>query len=63
MKVLITGASSGIGRDLAKEFANREFQLKLGAGQWKKIKFTNIIKPDKTILLKLERTEKHVSYQ
>ena len=48
---------------LAKEFANREFQLKLGAGQWKKIKFTNIIKPDKTILLKLERTEKHVSYQ
>lgn len=29
MKVLITGASSGIGRDMAREFAERKYDLVL----------------------------------
>jgi len=47
---------------LAREFANIHYNLTLGAGQWKKIKFSNIIEPDSVINLKLEKTEKHVSY-
>ncbi|MBR6098605.1 AMP-binding protein [bacterium] len=48
---------------LAKEFANAHFQLNLGQGQWKRIKFSNIIEPDSIVYLKLEKTEKHVSYE
>lgn len=48
---------------LAKEFANIHFNLTLGAGQWKKIKFTNIIEPDSIIHLKLEKTDKSVCYE
>ena len=48
---------------LAKEFANNYFNLNLGAGQWKRIKFSNIIEPDSIVNLKLEKTEKTVSYE
>lgn len=48
---------------LAKMFANLHFQLQLGAGQWKKIKFSNIIRPDSVVFLKLEKTAKHVAYE
>lgn len=48
---------------LAKEFANIHFNLSLGQGQWKRIKFSNIIKPDSIVKLKLERNEKQVSYE
>ncbi len=48
---------------LAKEFANIHFDLSLGQGQWKRIKFSNIIEPDSIINLKLERDEKQVSYE
>lgn len=47
----------------AKEFANQYFKLKLGAGQWKKIKFSNIIPPDSVVYLKLEKTQKNVMYE
>ena len=47
----------------AKEFANTHFHLNLGQGQWKRIKFSNIIKPDNIINLKLEYKEKYVSYE
>ena len=47
----------------AKEFANVHFNLTLGEGQWKKIKFSNIIEPDSIVHLKLEKSEKHVSYE
>ena len=48
---------------LAKEFANSHFGLELGAGQWKRIKFSNMIKPDSIVCLKLEHAEKLVSYE
>lgn len=48
---------------LAKEFANAYFELNLGQGQWKKIKFSNIIIPESIIYLKLEKTIKHVTYE
>lgn len=37
MKVLITGASSGIGRDMAREFANRKYDLVLVARNKEKL--------------------------
>ena len=37
MKVLITGASSGIGRDLAREFAKRKYNLVLVSRNIEKI--------------------------
>lgn len=37
MKVLITGASSGIGRDMAREFANRNYDLVLVARNSEKL--------------------------
>lgn len=37
MKVLITGASSGIGRDMAREFANRKYDLVLVARDEKRL--------------------------
>ena len=48
---------------IAKEFANARFNLNLGEGQWKKIKFSNIIVPDKIIKLGLEKDEKQVMYK
>ena len=48
---------------LAKEFANAHFNLTLGEGQWKRIKFSNIIKPDSIVNLRLEKNEKNVSYE
>ena len=48
---------------LAKYLANTHFNLDLGQGQWKRIKFSNIIEPDSIIKLKLEKTEKSVSYE
>lgn len=48
---------------LAKELANSHFNLNLGEGQWKRIKFSNIIEPDSIINLKLERNEKQISYE
>ena len=37
MKVLITGASTGIGRDFAREFANRGYELVLVAREKSKL--------------------------
>ena len=37
MKVLITGASSGIGRDMAREFAERKYDLVLVARDEKRL--------------------------
>lgn len=48
---------------LAKEFANAHFNLSLGQGQWKKIKFSSIIEPDSIVNLKLDYNEKCVSYE
>ena len=48
---------------MAKEFANAHFGLNLGEGQWKRIKFSNIIPPDSIINLKLEKTDKQVVYE
>ena len=48
---------------LAKELASLHFDLELGAGQWKRIKFSNIIKPDSIVNLRLEHNEKFVSYE
>lgn len=47
----------------AKEFANYHYNLRLGQGQWKKIKFSNIIQPDSIINLKLEKTNTQVNYE
>ena len=47
----------------AKELANIHFNLNIGAGQWKKIKFSNIIEPDKVVCLKLEKDKNSVSYK
>lgn len=48
---------------LAKEFANIHFNLELGEGLWKRIKFSNIITPDSIVYLKLEYDEKRVTYE
>jgi len=48
---------------LAKEFANFHFGLELGQGQWKRIKFSNIIKPDSVVNLKLEHSKKQIIYE
>lgn len=48
---------------LAKEFANIHFGLNLGEGQYKRIKFCNIIPPDSILNLKLKKTEKQVCYE
>ena len=47
----------------AKELANYHYKLNLGQGQWKRIKFSNIIKPDSIINLRLEKTEKNVNFE
>ena len=48
---------------LAKDLANIHFNLNLGQGQWKRIKFSNIIEPDSIINLRLEKTDKNVTYE
>jgi len=48
---------------LAKELANFHFNLNLGQGQLKRIKFSNIIEPDRIIKLKLVKNEKQVNYE
>ena len=48
---------------LAKEFANIHFNLSLGQGQWKRIKFSNIIEPDSIVNLRLEYSKKQVLYE
>ena len=48
---------------IAKEFANAHFNLNLGEGQWKRIKFSNIIQPDNIVELKLEYSEKQVCFE
>lgn len=48
---------------LAKEFANIHFNLTLGQGQYKKIKFSNVIEPNNIINLKLEKSDKYVYYE
>lgn len=48
---------------LAKEIANAHYNLSLGQGQWKRIKFVNIIEPDKVINLKLMKNEKKVTFE
>ena len=47
----------------AKELSNSHFNLNIREGQWKRIKFSNIIEPDKIIYLKLKKDEKNVSYE
>ena len=47
----------------AKEFAKAHFNVELGEGQWKRIKFSNIIKPDSIVNLRLIKDEKQVSYE
>lgn len=48
---------------LAKELANIHFNLDIGQGQWKKIKFSNIIVPDKIIKLSIEKNEKYIEFK
>lgn len=47
----------------AKEFASHYFGMALGEGQWKRIKFSNIILPDSPITLKLSKSETSVMYE
>jgi 3-hydroxymyristoyl/3-hydroxydecanoyl-(acyl carrier protein) dehydratase len=47
----------------AKEFSNAHFGTDIQEGQWKRIKFSNIIEPDKILYLKLTKDEKNVSYE
>lgn len=51
MKVLITGASSGIGRDMATEFANKGYELVLVARDLEKL---NEVKAELTTELKTQ---------
>ena len=48
---------------LAKELTNMHYNLSFGQGQWKRIKFSNIIKPDSIVNLKLEYSKTHVTYE
>lgn len=48
---------------IAKEFANAHFNLTLDEGQWKRIKFSNIIEPDTVVSLKLEKKDRKVYYE
>lgn len=48
---------------LAKELANVHFNLELGQGQWKRVKFANIIEQDSIVYLKLEYNLKNVTYE
>ena len=48
---------------LAKEFAKAHFDLFIGEGQYKRIKFSNIIKPDSIINLRLEKNNKQILYE
>ena len=48
---------------IAKEFANIHFNLKLGVGQYKRIKFANIIEPNTIVNLKLENRDGKVTYE
>ena len=53
MKVLITGASSGIGRDMAKEFAKKGYELVLVARNEEKLKeLQKELNTKSTIILK-----------
>lgn len=47
----------------AKELTNFHFNMNVGEGQWKRIKFSNIIKPDSIVNLKLTKSKKDVSYK
>ncbi len=48
---------------LAKELANLCFNIELGVGQWKRIKFANVIKQNSIVYLKLEYNKKNVTYE
>ncbi len=48
---------------IAKEFSNRKFNLNLGEGQWKRIKFSNIIFANSIVYLKLTKKEKTVDFE
>ena len=47
----------------AKELAQYRFKTDIGNKQWKRIKFTNVIKPDTIIRLKLTKANKHISFE
>ena len=47
----------------AKEFVNSHFKTNVGEGQWKRIKFTNIIKPDDIVYLTLSKSDKSVRFE
>ena len=47
----------------AKEFINYHFNLEVGVGQFKRIKFSNLIKADSVVKLKLQKNDKNVSYE
>ncbi len=47
----------------AKEFANNFFKTNIGQGQWKRIKFSNIIEPDSIVNLKLFKTDKTINFE
>ena len=47
----------------AKKLASTHFQLNLNKGQYKRIKFSNIILPDSVVKLKLTKLNNQVTYE